>query len=283
MIPFLVHKKASIKNAKTNIIGKFNILIISSTKIGETKEEAPITSKMLLILDPITFPTSISPSPFFAEDIATDSSGREVPRATIESPIIESDTPKKVANLTAELTSSLLEINKTTNFENPYNSLSKYATVKMSSDNKFKLYCWDQKNFGCAWDSKAYVQFKTKNNQIKTICLGNEYASNLFYSKLHTIKINNKNHYLLIGYGGHCGNHKYKCAVVYKVDDENLIKTFEVCSNSNRMGKLDMNYNLNTKILSYNDYFFDKNSGFYSNKKTLKKWKLNKNGFEKIE
>ncbi len=175
------------------------------------------------------------------------------------------------------------EINDTTNFENPYNKLSKYATIKMSSDKKFKLYCWDQKNFGCAWESKAYVQFKTKNNKIKTIFLDNEYGKNLYYSKLHTIKINNITHYLLMGYGGHCGNHKYKCAIVYKIDNENLIKTFEVCSNSSRIGKLEMNYNFNTKILSYDDYLFNEKSGFYTNKKTLKKWKLNKNGFEEIK
>ena len=47
----------------------------------------PSTRSMLNILEPITFPSAISTSSFFAATIDVTSSGRLVPSATIVSPI----------------------------------------------------------------------------------------------------------------------------------------------------------------------------------------------------
>ena len=54
----------------------------------------PITAKELNMFEPMTFPKTSSGSPLRAPAIAAASSGREVPSATIVSPIISSLMPK---------------------------------------------------------------------------------------------------------------------------------------------------------------------------------------------
>ena len=54
---------------------------------GITRLDNPTTNKMLKILLPIIFPTAISQFFFIAADTDVNSSGKEVPKATIVSPI----------------------------------------------------------------------------------------------------------------------------------------------------------------------------------------------------
>lgn len=71
--------------------------LIHSVLIGLMVTEAPSTKSRLKILEPITFPTAISVSPFKAAAILVTSSGREVPMATIVRPIRVWLTPKEAA------------------------------------------------------------------------------------------------------------------------------------------------------------------------------------------
>lgn len=58
------------------------------TVVGEIKAEAPITNRMLNILDPITLPMAMQFCPFIEAVILTAASGALVPNATIVRPII---------------------------------------------------------------------------------------------------------------------------------------------------------------------------------------------------
>ena len=60
-------------------------------------DDTPKIKKILKILEPITFPTAISLSPFFAAIIDVTNSGNDVPNATIVNPIIASLRPKNLA------------------------------------------------------------------------------------------------------------------------------------------------------------------------------------------
>ena len=63
-------------------------IIFSDMNItGLIAPATPSTRSMLNILEPITFPSAISTSSFFAATIDVTSSGRLVPSATIVSPI----------------------------------------------------------------------------------------------------------------------------------------------------------------------------------------------------
>jgi len=55
--------------------------------IGLKMPTVPITRQILNMLDPTTFPTEISLSPFAAATADVANSGRDVPRATMEIPM----------------------------------------------------------------------------------------------------------------------------------------------------------------------------------------------------
>jgi len=184
------------------------------------------------------------------------------------------------------------EIQDTASFSNPYDSLSNYITIRRSVDKLLNIYCWNERNSGCRWSYTTFAQFKTKSGKIKTVNfekVGADYDEDLYISELQKIEINNEPHYLVIGYGGHCGNHIYAIARVYKIVNNSIIKCdaifgneSEIESGTSRTGKIEMRYSSERKILSYYKYIFDEHYGFYSNKKSMIKWKLTKEGFRKI-
>ncbi len=192
------------------------------------------------------------------------------------------------------------ELKDASSFTNPYDSLSKQITIKQSSDNLLRLYCWDERNNGCRWTSTTFAQFRTKSNEIKYINLEEfspdydenlhraDYDEDLYVVSLKRIEINNQPHYLIIGYGGHCGNHIYQIARVFKISDNTLVKCESIFGNKDeidvgtgRTGKIEMKYSTETKILSYNQYEFDEDIGFYTDEKSKVIWELTKSGFEK--
>ncbi|WP_405411337.1 hypothetical protein [Maribacter sp. Asnod1-A12] len=184
-----------------------------------------------------------------------------------------------------------VELTNTSSFTNPSDSLSKYITIKKSDDNLLRLYCWDERNSGCRWTSTTFAQFKTRSNEIKIINLEEitaDYDEDLYLLNLHEIEINNQPHYLIIGYGGHCGNHIYQIARVFKISDNTLVKCDSIFNNKNeidagasRNGEIEMKYSKETKTLSYNQYEFDEDKGFYLDKSSKVKWTLTKSGFIK--
>ena len=185
------------------------------------------------------------------------------------------------------------ELNNSNSFYNSYDSLSQHITIKHSSDSLVKLYCWDERNSGCRLSSSTFVQYKTESNQIKTLDLeklASNYDEDLYITDLQRIQINNEAHYLIIGKGGHCGNHKYEIARVYKISEDSLIKcdsifetNNEISAGSTRSGNIKMKYSSKEKTLSYNFYKHNKNTGFYSyDIEAVRKWKLIKSGFRKI-
>ncbi|GAB5564257.1 MAG: hypothetical protein Wins2KO_13200 [Winogradskyella sp.] len=183
------------------------------------------------------------------------------------------------------------ELKDTSSFTNPYDSLSKQITIKQSSDNFLRLYCWDERNNGCRWTSTTFAQFRTKSNEIKFINLEEisaDYDEDLYIVDLQRIEINDQPHYLIIGYGGHCGNHIYQIARVFKITDNTLVKCDSIFGNKNeidvgsgRTGKIEMKYSKETRTLTYNQYEFDQDMGFYIGEKSKISWKLTKSGFEK--
>lgn len=183
------------------------------------------------------------------------------------------------------------ELKDTTSFTNPYDSLSKQITIKQSSDNLLRLYCWDERNDGCRWTSTTFAQFRTKSNEVKFVNLEEisaDYDEDLYIVDLQRIEINDQPHYLIIGFGGHCGNHIYQIARVFKISDNTLVKCDSIFGNkseidvgSGRNGKIEMKYSKETRTLTYNQYDFDQDMGFYIGEKSKISWKLTNSGFEK--
>ena len=95
-------------------IGKCLFTILLSNFNGLIKVVIPITNKKLHIQLPIALPIIKSECPFIADVIVINTSGSDVPSATIVKPISISDRPNLLAILVAALTNkSAPLINKT--------------------------------------------------------------------------------------------------------------------------------------------------------------------------
>jgi hypothetical protein len=183
------------------------------------------------------------------------------------------------------------ELNDTSSFTNRYDSLSNYIGIKHSSDSLLKIYCWSERSGSCCHTSATFAQFKTKSGEIKYLDLetpendGNE----IFITDLQRIEINNEPLYLVLGWGTCCGGKHYQVARIYQITDETLVQVDAVFNNestlfigANRSQKIELKYSLDTMTLSYNSFVFDDDIGFYTDEKSVVKWKLKKTGFEKI-
>ena len=74
----------------------------------------PTTNKILKIFDPMMFPIAISALPFLAAVTEVTSSGKDVPKATMVSPINLWLTPSEMAMFVAASTAKLLPLIKPT-------------------------------------------------------------------------------------------------------------------------------------------------------------------------
>jgi len=103
------------------------------------------------------------------------------------------------------------------------------------------------------------------------------------------IEIRNKPYYLILGWGTCCGGKHYSTAKVYEIKNDSLYKSEHIFNDNddlyigaNRGDRIELKYSPDEKILSYNYYGEIGDSGFYEKKKTIVKWKLNREGFKKI-
>ena len=77
------------------------LTVLGATAIGATAAEQPTMSRVLKMLEPITLPTARSGVPFRADIRLTNSSGAEVPAATMVRPITISGTRMSRASFEA--------------------------------------------------------------------------------------------------------------------------------------------------------------------------------------
>lgn len=183
------------------------------------------------------------------------------------------------------------ELKDTLSFTNSYDSLSNYIGIKYSSDSLLKTYCWSERSGGCCHTSATFAQFKTKSGKIKYLDLETpkDDGTEIFIKDLQRIEINDAPFYLLLGWGTCCGGKHYQVARIYEITIENLVQVDSVFDyettlyiGANRSQKIELKYSPDTKILSYNNYAFDDDIGFYTNEKSVVKWKLKRSGFKRI-
>src|SRR3990167_8318224 len=97
--PIIITTKAerSIKGISFHIVECWRVIPFIQTTM-------PRMRRMFAILDPIIFPTAMSVTPFNVEEMLTDNSGADVPKATMVRPITREETPRRLANDEAQST-----------------------------------------------------------------------------------------------------------------------------------------------------------------------------------
>ena len=184
------------------------------------------------------------------------------------------------------------ELKNPDSFTNKYDSLSKYIKIHYAADGLLKTYTWGERSGSCCYSSATFAQFKTQSGKINYIDLENPEARGpqVFITNLHPIEINNNTFYLLLGWGSCCGGKHYATARIYQIADETLVQATaqfneedDLLIGANRDQEINLKYNPDTKILSYNKYKFYNSMGFYAKEKTVVQWKLKKDGFKKMK
>jgi len=183
------------------------------------------------------------------------------------------------------------ELDDTSSFSNPYDSLSHYIDIKYSQDSIMKTYCWSERNGSCCHSSSTFVQFKTESGEINYVDLEElEKGDNeeIFITDVQMIEIQNKACYLILGWGTCCGGKHYGTARVYEIVNNTLVKSDaifgdedEIYIGANRSQKIELKYSLESKTLSYNSYEFNDDIGFYKDEKSIVEWTLTKKGFKR--
>lgn len=183
------------------------------------------------------------------------------------------------------------ELQDSTSFYNPYDSLSgKYVSIQFSPDSLVKTYSWDERNGSCCYASATFAQFKTGSGKIDYVDL--EIPENdgveIFLFDLQNITINETTCYLILGWGTCCGGKQYEIARVYQIKDDNFIlmdSQFdgqqELIIGANRGSEIDLKYDPDSKILSYNYFEYDEETGFYNQEKSIVEWHVERDGFER--
>ena len=99
----------------TVITGISSSTVLFFTTIGMITPAIPRISTVFMILLPMTFPKTISPTPFHEAIMFTTTSGIDVPKATIVMPITSEDTRILTANEEAPLTRKSAPTTRSTN------------------------------------------------------------------------------------------------------------------------------------------------------------------------
>ena len=183
------------------------------------------------------------------------------------------------------------ELRNESSFTNPFDSLSQRIGIMVSSDSLLKTYCWSERNGGCCHTSATYAQYKTHEGKIQFIDLEDTQVGDeeVFLIALHTIIINGSTHYLILAGGTCCGRKHYQTARIFKIVDNSFTllqpafgDTNQLRVGANRSQEIKLKYSEEKNTLSYLEYKYNPEVGFYAEKPKEKLWKLTKSGF-KIE
>ena len=161
-------------------------------------------------------------------------------------------------------------------FNNPFDSLSKYLIIKSSTDKKIKFYGWDDLNGGTWHNMTSIAQFISDKGKIvvQQLNSGNETGTGEFTDseiyEVNEITIDNSVHYLTFGWGTHGSGNQHNIIQIFKIVGDTLVKCKSCFANNNdlaieypRSEKLNLTYNTKTNEISYNEFKYVDEMGYY--------------------
>ncbi|WP_353778998.1 hypothetical protein [Winogradskyella sp. 3972H.M.0a.05] len=162
------------------------------------------------------------------------------------------------------------------NFKYPFKKLSEYVTIRRSEDSLVKTLSWDRINGGSWHDYASYIQYKTKYGEVKYQRLdsGDEFSTgeptSVTIYDISEFKVKSETYYILMGYGTYGGGKKHILARAYKIKGNELALCDAIFQGekylyigANRGAKINLEFNPESKTLSFDYYEFDGDVGFY--------------------
>jgi hypothetical protein len=124
---------------------------------------------------------------------------------------------------------SLIKSNSAT-LSYPFNKLidSNFCKIKTSIDGNFRVYSWDTWTGGTMHMFKEVYQWKDKGKVFTKIPHYEEGNAGSYCSKIFTVDVNGKPHYLVIGNGIFSTEDVMQSISVYTIDNNKLIDTVKL-------------------------------------------------------
>lgn len=160
-------------------------------------------------------------------------------------------------------------------FDNSLDSLSKYLNIKISADKRIKFYSWDDNGGGTWHNINCNTQFKTDNGKIIVQQLNTESADSVDFTdsgiyEVHELLINGSIYYLTFASGTHGSGHQHKIVQIFSITHDILVKCTSCFSDNSdliieyqRNDKANLVFNEKTNEISYSEFKFDDDIGFY--------------------
>jgi hypothetical protein len=163
-----------------------------------------------------------------------------------------------------------------TTFNNSFDSLSKYLTIKISADKQIKFYSWDDIGGGTWHNINCIAQFKSDKGKIIVQQLNTEsaldsvdFTDSRIY-EVYEIFINGTKYYLTFASGTHGSGHQHKIVQIFSITSDKLVKCKSCFADNNdfiieypRSDKANLVFNEKTNEISYSEFKLDDNIGFY--------------------
>lgn len=166
-------------------------------------------------------------------------------------------------------------LSESSSFEYPFDSLSNYVTIIKSNDNNFRVFSWDELTGGSWHDMAVIVQYKTSNQGVNIQWIDSDISeeanglTDAIQFEVHDIEINKEPHYLCFGWGTYGSGHHHNTILIFSIEDDSL-KVCQDCIENNysviqapRSEEINLEYNAMKKVISFNEFIYDHETGFF--------------------
>lgn len=141
-------------------------------------------------------------------------------------------------------------------------------TIVITTKENLKVYSWDDLDGGSHHTYVNYIQYQNNEGICKAILL-NDLSNDFNAAGYYNIEKINE-YYLLFGYGTYGGGEQHFVVRIFKNDNGEIKEYIEGYPNKkmlligcNRGNTIDLHYNKEKQTISFNQYIYDEEKGFY--------------------
>jgi len=177
-------------------------------------------------------------------------------------------------------------------YEYRFDSLSNYIKLIRSKDGKVRIFSWDELTGGTWHDMAVIVQFRD-NNKINTQWIDSDISdepnglTDAIQFAIYDIQINEQPHYLCFGWGTYGSGHHHNSILIFSIEN-NSIKVCSTCIEEEyvvilapRTEKINLEYDNEKKIISFDEFSYDDEMGYFKRTGEKVKLKFEKGKFHK--
>ena len=185
-------------------------------------------------------------------------------------------------------------LSKAQSFDYTFEKLSERINIIQSQDKKVRLFSWDELTGGTWHDMAVIVQYKTEDKTIKTEWIDSDISENptgltdAIQYEIHDLEINGKPHYMCFGWGTFGAGHHHKSILIFSIDKDginhcdNCIPKDYTLLQVQRAIPIKIEYNTEEKKISFDEFKYNDDIGFYEPTGQRIQLKLKNGKFEKL-